>query len=202
MRVERLRDTHPIWSLEAMLSAAIVEGDFLSARRHHSRLEDVRWNLGLPKFLVGQVVVNRQADFRAVIISVDITYQRSAEWLRKCKEANALVVSETEQPWYTMLVDKRYDDITSRELYTEQQNRYSEAARPPVYLPQDALVLCYDVDEGFQHDLAAFLFESATPQLAPDGEDVGLGLRLKPTIKLRLWQRAQNERGASYGSSI
>jgi hemimethylated DNA binding protein len=199
MRIERLRDTHPIWPVEQSLSDAIVEGDFETARRLHTLLEDIRWNLGLPKFLVGQVVESTVADLRAVVVSVDISCQMPAEWLRKARDANVLRLDAgMDQPFYTLLVDERDDQLTPRELYIEQQNVYSDAPRPSIYLPQEAVALCHDEQQdGFEHELAKLLFESPTPQ-APDG----LGMRLKPTIKLRLWQRQQLERIRGHSSSI
>lgn len=202
-RVERMRETHPIWSVEQLLSDAIAAHDYAGAQRHLLRLEDIRWNLGLPKFLVGQVVLNTQADIRATIVSCDMGYQMRPEWLRKALEANALKLEKgVEQPFYTLLVDERDDELTPRELYVEQQNVYSQQSRPAVYLPEEALELCHNLEAGFQHGLAEFLFESTTPEPAPDGMVVGLGLRLKPTIRLRMWQRQQHERLGSYGSSI
>lgn len=192
-----------IWSVEEDLSAAIVKGDFEAAQRLHSRLEDIRWNLGLPKYLVGQVVVNLQSEIRAVVVSVDTRCQMSDDWLRKCIDANALKMRDgMDQPWYTLLVDERDDDLTPRELYIEQQNRYSAKARPPIHLPQEALALCHDIDAGLKHDLVKFLFEKVTPEHAPAGSPVGLGLRLKPTLKLRLWQRSLHERQRRFGTSI
>ncbi|KAG8458575.1 hypothetical protein KFE25_003110 [Diacronema lutheri] len=203
-RIKRLRDMHPIWSVEEDLANAISASDFSAAQRLHDRLEDIRWNLGLPRFLLGQVVSNVQAEIRGVIVSVDTSCQMRDDWLRRCLEANALRLdSGVDQPWYTILVDERDDELTPRELYMMQQNRYSSAARPPIHLPQEAIALCHDAKAGLQHELLKFLFESATPEPAPAGVPVGLGLRLKPTIKLRLWQRTQHERAArAYGSSI
>lgn len=203
-RIDRLRDGHPIWSVEQDLSDAIVASDYDAAQRHHRRLEYIRWNLGLPKYLVGQVVNNVQSEIRGVIVAVDLSCRMSEAWLSRCTDANALKLSGgMAQPWYTLLVDERDDELTPRELYTEQVNRYSFKARPPIHLPQEALSLCHDIDAGLQHELVKFLFESATPEPAPDGMPVGLGLRLKPTIKLRLWQRSQHERaGRLFGTSI
>lgn len=196
-RIERLRATHPIWSVEEDLSDAIVRGDFDTAQRLHSRLEDIRWNLGLPRFLVGQVVQNRQGDWRGVVVSVDLHCQMDERWLKEAYEANALRLDEhaaNAQPWYTCLVDVRDDELTPRELYTHQVNRYSQETRPPVYLPQEAIAVCQDDNAGFEHPLLSSLFESATAAPAPSGTPVGLGVRFKPTIKLRFWQRAQHAR--------
>mmetsp|Transcript_21772 Transcript_21772/g.64204 ORF Transcript_21772/g.64204 Transcript_21772/m.64204 type:complete len:312 (-) Transcript_21772:257-1192(-) len=195
-RVERIRSMHPIWSAEELLADAIVSGDFATAKRHHERLEDIRWNLGLPKFLVGQVVTNEQVDFRCVVMSVDTSCVMSDAWLGQAVERTHALKLERgrDQPWYTCIVDTRDDHFTPKELRVRQQNHYTTEPSAPVYLPEEALALNHDYASGFINPIVQALYDDATPHQAPHGMPVGLGLRFKPGNKLRLWQRMEAER--------
>jgi len=201
-RIDRLWSTHPVWPVEAELSEAIASSDFERAKAIHSRLEDIRWNLGLPRYLIGQVVRNKQADFNVVIVSVELNFNGDAAWLQRCADHNALRVDKgLSQPFYVCLVDQRDDPVTPRELYLWEQNIYSKNTRPAVYLPEEALEVVHDLPYGFEHSMMGFLFDEPDPSYAPSGQQVGLGMRFKPTINLRLWQRNQLRRLRSHSAA-
>lgn len=141
------------------------------------------------------MVRNKQADFNAVIVSVHLKCELSREWAARAVATNALRLDEgMDQPFYVCLVDARDDELTPRELYVWEQNRYDPGDRPAVYLPQEAVEVVHDLSNGFHHPLTGFLFEAPEPAFAPSGEEVGLGMRFKPTVNMRLWTRNQVER--------
>ena len=179
-RVERMRSQHPIIPREERLLEALQDDNYALAAIFQKDLDEVKFNLGLPKFGIGQAVKHAyRDDLRGVVIDVDLECTKGLKWVQQagCLERGCSVNKEPEfldeddvqdllkwaaQPFYTVIVDLAGMEDEEKagqnvwrwrwpeELIAYSVNRYDETPSP-VYLAQDAIVVDTDDDTTPSH---------------------------------------------------
>ena len=210
-RVERMRSQHPIIPREERLLEALQDDNYALAAIFQKDLDEVKFNLGLPKFGIGQAVKHAyRDDLRGVVIDVDLECTKGLKWVQHagCLERGCSVNKEPEfldeddvqdllkwaaQPFYTVIVDLAGMEDEEKagqnvwrwrwpeELIAYSVNRYDETPSP-VYLAQDAIVVDTDDDTTPAHPEMDRLF---------GGHDATphRGRIYRPAPRLRLWQQ-------------